>query len=142
VAFSKNPKTIEDVKSELFDKDQQVYLHPYPYANDPENISYSLDQVASTILEDIKGQKPNEIKKMIEAVDGGFFEGRLEYENFKKSDGSIDWDKYQEANSKVASQQIKAFVYCFSYGDDDRYGCALEHGDLFQNLPNIQTSYH
>jgi len=69
--------------------------------------------------------------------------------DFKKSDAI--WKKQHLLRSKLAKIDAKKFmddnagksIYIFEYSDNDgEFECTMEHGGIFQNLPNIVVSHH
>ena len=156
VAFKKVPNTKKELQNMLF---ENVPLYPHPYGNMdncPDN--YPTSEVAETVWQDMCGDgksKPQSVTmdEVSETFSYGYLEGSPDYDNFKKSgdDGEIEWNALRLAQNKFATQKRDEFVannpdcefFTFSYGDDDgEYGCALEHGDLFDKLPHQRISCH
>jgi hypothetical protein len=62
-----------------------------------------------------------------------------------------EWHEHDKAVEKAAGQLLAKYqdifdqsdVYMFEYSDNDgALGCAMEHGDLFEQLPHITISKH
>lgn len=171
VAFPREPKSVEDVKEMVFGEKER-FENPYADLQWRPNSteSWSADEVAKTIWEDIKEQKVNDIKAITESVSNGWFDdfddlpGHDSDEKWKKvrelnwndpeDNKKIQaiWDESEKENEKRAKKISKRFrevvgkeaqIYVFEFSDNDgEYFCALEHGEVFRNLPNIRTSYH
>lgn len=157
VIFPKVPKSAEDVKNMLFDKDQTIYSGNY-------GGDYSVSQVAETVWYDICNQKVNDINAATEEFEGYDSVGSPEYEDFKHLPKDDIWDAYSNALKIYAKEEMKKFfnlrklklkkinkestdetgaLYIFEYSDQDgTYGSALEHGDLFHKLKYIRISKH
>ena len=58
----------------------------------------------------------------------------------------FEWDLAHIVEKREALKFIEknkdGYIYLFNYSDDSEYGCALEHGDLFEKLPHIVISEH
>lgn len=154
VAFNKEPKTIEDVKKQMFGNEEEI-LHPY------DDCRFPTERIAETVFDDIKKQKVNNKTKIFEAIANGWFDGRPEYDYLssypqdkdpkKIREFELKEEEYekqcQEAAEKFVNKFIEdnkgKFIYTFHYGDNDgSYYCLLEHGEIFSKLNHIQTSYH
>lgn len=156
VFFPKEPKSAEDVKDILFDKDQKLY----GYYDD----FYPVDQVAKTVWDDICGQKKNNFEEAQEELESGGADDAPSYSDFEHIK---DWreksDAYNAAMEIYAKKKMKelfnvrkqklkklnnepiddVLFYIFSYSDNDSsYSAALEHGELFEKLKHVQISHH
>jgi len=143
IAFSKTPLSIKDVKQELFG-DREWYRNPF------RDEVYDAKQVSETVFNDIKNQESANLETVAEAISCGWFEGMVDYDDFKLPDGD-DWEAYTNANNKISKGIAKKFmesnkdkvIYTVSYADEDGpYFSALEHGTLFDQIPHIKTSCH
>jgi hypothetical protein len=161
VIFPKEPTCVEDVKNMLFEEGQDKYFSSY------DDESWSTDQVAETVWNDICEQEKNNFKDAIDIIKDGYLYGAdaPNYNDFGHiRDTSERWKAYDDARERYADKVIKDFfnlrklklkklnkepifdgvvMYCFSYSDNDSsYGSALEHGDLFRKLKHITASNH
>jgi len=152
LSIAKKPESIAEMQTLLF-KDKEFYYDPY-YDGDSGYFSnrtekYPASQVAETVFDDIRDQKPMSAEQVAEEMSSGWLDGGPDYNSFKK-DGNIDWKDYQKAcdsfNLKCAKELITEAkgkeLYVVEYSDDDSYGCALEHGNLFDNIDNYRISKH
>jgi len=167
VAFPHEPKSVKDVREMMFNGHQFL---DNPYDDDKTETKI----IAKTVWDDIKPQKrwkhATMLKRVAEAVRGGWNEGQPSYDDFRitpqhvteiEYDGKViitarpseqtDWKAYQEACDKHAQKLVDTLlekytgkcIYVFSYGDNDGdYFSVLEHGGIFNNLPHKQISYH
>jgi len=61
---------------------------------------------------------------------------------------TYDWDRYEAACDTWAHEKIKSLawdfknVYMFEYHDDSSFGSMMEHGGVFDALPNERMSHH
>lgn len=73
--------------------------------------------------------------------------------DYKDKNRQKEWDKYNESVKKWQDKAFKAFrkdpkfegkiLFRFEYSDNDSaLGSAMEHGDLFKQLPHIRISHH
>lgn len=158
VIFPKVPKSAEDVKNMLFDKDQTLY--------GAYDSNYSIEQVAETVWSDICNQEMNDFKSAAEEFSCGTLDGNdaPDYNDFRHiKDWQEQWKQYDAAKEVYAKKKMKEFLnvrklklkkinketiedialYIFEYSDQDgSYGCALEHGDLFHKLKHVRISKH
>jgi hypothetical protein len=149
VAFKEKPKSVEDVKNALFGSSDSRFSHPY------DAQSWGAWEIAEIVFNDLKDQKPNDLKKIIEAF-GGYLDESA-FPDVPKHPPYTDihdrkaWDKYAKDmdayEKKIAKEYIKdnkgAFVYTFEYSDNDgSLGCAMEHGGLFDALKHHRISRH
>ena len=154
VIFPTEPKSVDDVKNFLFDKEDEMYCK-----------DYTVDQVAKTVWGDICDQKKNDYNIILKEFESGHLniDGAPEYSDFSHiTDFSQKVKAYKKANRKfankvmnkffnlrklklkeIAKENIEESAYIFSYADEDgSYGSALEHGDLFSKLKHIRISKH
>jgi len=158
VIFPKIPKSAEDVKEMLFDKDQEKYYGSY-------NGAYPVNGVAKTIWCEIEEQEINNFDKakyILGNCSNYDYPDAPDYKDFKDSNGDYDWDKYNEAQNRYSENKLKEFFnmrklklqklnkedpdcvfYNFQFSDNDgSYYSALEHGELFKKLKHIKISNH
>jgi hypothetical protein len=141
VAFKKKPESIKEMQEALFG-DKTEYQSPYT------NACYEAETVAETVYGDLKNNIPKKDAVMLRA--SGCIPN-IDYNDYRGSDGTIDWDAYELDKTKKAKKIIdeffkenkESFIAEFSYSDNDGdYYCDLEHGGLFDNLPHIVISQH
>lgn len=160
VVFPREPKSMLDVKEMLFSDGETSYCSPY------DDKSWSVEQVAETVWNDICAQEKNNLVEAKERLMSGtiYDSDAPDYDDYRHIK---DWTKKMEAYNRdcgiFADKKMKEFfnirklklqqinnepidfgaLYCFSYADEDgSYGSALEHGDLFRNLKHIHISNH
>lgn len=160
VIFPKEPKSWEEVRDILFNKDEKFFYHPY------SDDRYSVDTVAATVYRDICNQEKNDLEKAVDVLSSGYDPTAPQYEDYRYYQNGkelINWDQYGIDTKKHAEERLKEFfnirklklkklnnetvedgiLYCFSYADDSgSYGSALEHGALFRKLKHITISNH
>ncbi len=119
---------------------------------------YPTLQIATTVWNDLKNQKPNRPIVIGRTIRHGWFEGKPDYFGEEFQTGKTG-DRLKDFNSKKYDRRCRveaggikkrflaehpdAFIYVFSYADEDgQYGSTLEHGGIFDKLPHIQISYH
>lgn len=147
VAFPEKPTNIKKVRKILFpDFSENVIFHP----ND-NTLVYPISKVCRTIIEDIKNQHPNDKQRIKDAIVNGWFssyEGLPGYPHYVLYRGGEDGEKEvkNRANNiieRFLNKYKNSYIYVFYYGDNDGdYYSTLEHGGVFENIPNIRTSYH
>jgi len=144
VAFPSIPKSSDDVHRILFNNDKKFNIEQY-------DRHLESSKASNIVYDAIKNQNVNDKNAIIESIGNGWFDGKPEMEKFKNSKGNVDWNAYEEASNKkalkIANKFIKdnkdAKIYVFSFSDNDGDdGVVMEHGEIFNNLPHIQTSYH
>jgi len=154
VAFPEKPRSAKHVKKMMFGDLENL---PAAYDFDDRPSEYGTMEIAKTIFSDIKGQKPNDRKNIVEGLEGwhedsddlfgaswdGLKYGTPEYEKHMS-----EWEKNHKKLLKSKADGIKkrnknGFIYTFSYSDNEGdYSCTLEHGDIFRNLDHIRISRH
>jgi len=166
VIFPREPKSIEDVRDMLFDKDQKTYDNPYydPEYYNIEDSGWDVNSVATTVWNDIQTQEKNDIDEAINEMSNGYLDDK-DAPKCSDFDYISDWAEYSNlydfARKKYSEKKFKNFLninkedyiekedvnhlifYIFTYADGDgNYFCALEHGGLFNNLKYIKISHH
>lgn len=130
VGYEKVPKTIEEVKKTLFDK-ETLYYDRYKCAYYEDN--YDLDKVADAVLNEQHEIKDvNELAEFLESHCGNWDEERLDRIKI-----SID----EATEIFKNNDSLKFCTYTFGDEDGDFFG-ALEHGDLFRRVWNMRYSNH
>lgn len=141
VAFPKDMEvTKEAIKDYVFG--DKKYIHYYDYSIDT-------DTAAERILEQMKDQKPSDLKNITDNCHG-WVEGYPELDNFRTMDNhKIDWVAYSRATdehrAKFVAQLITNLegkdVYAFEFSDNEG-DAALEHGGTFDRVPHERISNH
>ncbi len=148
VAFKTKPKNADEVKKILFGTQESISQFNY---------KFTANELAERIFNDIKSQKPNNIKQIKDNIDGYSEAHEIldkKYGESYKFNGlkmNIIWDIQEKLAKKIKNQKVKqfiednkdCFIYCFEYGDDNgSFECVLEHGNTFANLNHIIRSNH
>jgi hypothetical protein len=151
VAFAEVPKTVEEMRKMLFGN-TQTYAHPYQ-----EGHGYPTVQVAETVFKDLKAHKPILPDGVGEEVSGGYFEGypKIDLWEFHQDMTENERRTMYEEERRIIREAAEAFAanfikenvgkkfFVFSYSDNESsYESALEHGDLFRNMPHLRISHH
>lgn len=147
IGFPKKPETVAEMKETLFPEGKSQSIQCY-------GSTYGADQVAETVFNDIKDQKPLTKKKILAAIREGEFEGMPRYpDSIFRLNGQAyhdAWAKYEADRlvaaqafyeKKLATSKLKYFEVEYSDNDGD-YGSTLEHGDTFSNITHIRVSHH
>ncbi len=155
------PTTVEEVKDLLFPTEK--------YFSDPYNeTTWTTSHVAETVLKDIETAKELTDDEIVENLCSGWLEevepnwnpwDRNNRENYpeegtKEEKGAYHerskniTKKYSEEQRELARIYLKTFpkgkhVFSIEYSDNDgNYYCALEHGEIFDNIPHVRISHH
>ena len=144
------PTSVEELQRLLFKGTQSFHVY---------DDVVGAEQAAARVWGDFNGQVPMTLEDIAEELGQGWLDGAPSY--FKIV--TADWnDKALHAQQKTEYEgQLALFVkkliwekirpelnrgtqfYRFSYSDNDgAFEAALEHGDIFANLPHIQISHH
>lgn len=146
VAFDKPPTRWAEIMSLLFTPDQEHYVSPYSDA------SWSVSTVARTVYDGMK--QPADYQAILNAIERGWFDGIPSYPRAPSGETDeerrIRWGAYRKESNTAAKKLADRFIadnpgkifYIFEYSDEDQYGSALEHGELFNRLPHLKISYH
>ncbi len=154
VGFKTIPRNAEEVLGILFGENKEFYSSPFY-----DDRQWPTTQVAETVWTDMKDQLPLTKSQFFRATEdmASIDWNSEEFETIEKtrSDGSkymtTNWVAQEAAQKKESKTEASKFLeknteyyyYSFSYADEDGpYGCDLEHGDLFSNLPHIRISQH
>ena len=145
VAFPHNPKSVKDVQEMVFG-DTKNFVHPY------DSVVYAVEQISQIIWDEVKKQIPNNRNIINSAmhnvlVDYRDFEIPIENPQYP-GDYDFDYEGYTHANNQKVhgfmNKNDGCFFYHFEYSDNGggKISCAMEHGDLFKNLPHLVSSNH
>ena len=147
VGFQDIPKSMEDVKNELFPSSPDGTHFPGVWDD-----GYPIEQVATTVFNDMGGQVSNDFDKL-----GREFVGQwdgVEFPDYTNDDKEwrerwAEYSKKQKRGAYIAWGEFLRQVgqhlhlYLFEYSDNDgKYFSALEHGGVFDNLHHIKFSKH
>jgi hypothetical protein len=155
LAFEQKPENVFEMQRLLFGNEVE-FPNPYPDMRSNAPLSYPASEIAEIVFNDIKDQVPLCDTRLTAEVSSGYFEHDLfSYEHIrqlcKNEDGSTDYDKMQEMTDEEAKRVAKKFrarwpnreFYVVEYSDNDgSRSCAMEHGDLFAQIPHICVSKH
>ena len=142
VAFPKDfDQTADSIKKLLFDGVDVVAIY---------DDSLSTDTAASIIAKDLEGQMPNDKAKIMNALSHGHLSGSPSFDDFKLSDGNIDWEAYSQAGKKYVEAYLQRILaetedsnlFIFEYADDTSTGTVMEHGGVFNSVPHVCVSNH
>jgi len=150
VAFPRNPKNLEDVQDMVFGIEKHF---SQPYSDfDGWPADYTAEEISQVIWDGVKKQIPNNRNIVLSAMHNVYDD----YKAFEipaknpqyPGDYDYDYKGFEEANNKIVLDFMDThkgcFFYCFEYSDngEGHRGCAMEHGDLFHNLPHLVSSNH
>jgi hypothetical protein len=143
VALDEIPHSQAELRKMLFDDKQTIYE------------GFPVDQVVKTVFNDLMNQTPMEKDEVIKEFQSGYIPGRPAFPHYDSKlpqkeqnklwrDHEKECDKYGEKVAKeFNAKNKKRFFFRFHYSDNDgAYGSALEHGGLFDNVPNYSISHH
>jgi hypothetical protein len=146
VAFKKIPRTIKEIQEMLFKPGQELYSSPYT-----EN-TWPVEEIAGIVFGDMKGKLPLTVFEISELASEC---SDVDSEDFllpgEKKYGQVDWPKYEaackEAGQKIGQEFIDknsdSYFFEFEYADENgAQGSAMEHGDLFEQMPYFRISHH
>jgi len=147
IAFDEKPKDAKEVKKILFYNDKNTVRY-YDYVADTEDI-------AEQVFHDIKDQVPLNIFEVEEELSHGWIDGTPDYNYIQAEFGSDEWKKHwkkwEEARKKFHRKKAKELLdefkgkklFIVEYADEDgSFGCVMEHGDIFENIPHFRISKH
>jgi hypothetical protein len=163
VCFPKVPSDVNELRKMLFG-DEEIYQGPY-------GGEWSTRQVADTVWSVLRRQKPLSLREIAEEMDTSFrYGGTMESppdppqyppELYGRTDlsevdlqsirdqyerDSDEWNREFEVWQKRAARKFigdnPGQMFRFTFSDDDDYGAALEHGDVFAKLPHVRISNH
>jgi hypothetical protein len=162
VAFPYKPKSVEDLKTMMFGKQEWHYTGIYG-AKDQDAPT---QRIAESVFADI--EKKATKKEVFESIRNGWFTPYLIPElfpghqmaetshlSYQKEDERKEIDKIYKENDKINNQRAKAIADAFVDGHKDKYivvlsycdedgewQSILEHSGIFHRLDHIITSYH
>lgn len=149
VAFPRNLEISTDSVKEYLFKDKTA-ICAYDWHG-----TFSTEQIAEQVANDMSKQTPNDDKEIQEAM-GGHLPGAPNYEAFRvrKADGKgydYDWDAYEKANTEFSNKMAEKIkqefgemnIFTFEYSDNDgSFFCTMEHGGIFDGVPHLRVSNH
>lgn len=159
VAFPKKLETVDEVKTFLFRGDETFY-NPFPDTNNCN--SWGASFIANIVFDDAK--RPATKKEIVELLSNSWEAHKLAYDtlgvniNIGTLSRKEELKKYKETEEKCDSfckkygedcyrkfmrenKGKKVYIFCYSDNDGELQS-AMEHGGLFDNLPNIRISHH
>lgn len=145
VAFDRIPSSAEEMKKILFG-DREVFSSPY--GDDSWDTSY----IAKIVYDDFCEQgRPLDYDEILAACDGMIYIDYYDDSKYKNAKGDINYDLVEAESKVLTKKEANKFIsknkgryyYEFSYADENgSLGSAMEHGDLFSNVPHISISRH
>lgn len=149
VSFDKVPKSKTELCQMLFG-DQTEYHSPY------DTDYFAVDDVVDIVWYDMTENGPATIDQIKETMQGVHM-----YNDISRTVGQINdwvnmptdfdsnwnkswdnyWNQFHILIDKKAVDEKRTFVFEYSDNDGDLYS-AMEHGNLFQNIPNVITTSH
>lgn len=147
VAFKEPlPKDAAEVKSLLFGEEDSISCY-----GDPVSTKDAAEQVFS----DMQKAKPMTDDEVAKEVSSGYYDGYPDYPagiwNLPKEEYRKAWDDHKvrvrEGAKSLAREFLsknKGLVFLrFRYSDNEgEFGSTMEHGGVFDKLPNIRVSHH
>lgn len=137
VAFKKKPKTAEEMKKLLFGGDDRF---TYRYFDTEE--SWTTQEIADIVFNDLN--KEHWFPENDEGLSGKIT-GELAKSKIKAFVKYFCGETSEEMKDteKLIKENPKAVFFLFSYSDNrGAQGCAMEHGGLFDTLPNVSIGHH
>lgn len=173
VAFPEEPKNVKHIQKMMFG-DRLFYPDCWDEPEDKcnicekrftclteEHVGYSTELIADNIYKDIYNvyegvQKPNVLRKLIDALDEGHRPEYPAYDYTSMRDMSFEdtmkyINKRQQSKRKIARKLVKefmaknpgAYIYVFKFSDENGpFWSFMEHQDVFVNLPHMSASCH
>ena len=125
------PESAEELKKMLFGEQESIceYAHLG---------SFTTQAMADVVFDDIIDQKSRSDKE-IQYICGS--EGYLPYGDEDYEDMGDNPEEYSKDQSLLNKLGGK-LVFFFEFSDDDAFGTTMEHGDIFNKLPNQKFSKH
>lgn len=153
LALERKPDNAYEMQRWLFGNELEF---PNPYPGLGSVASYPASEIAERVFSDIKDKTQLTQGELVDEINSGWFQTDLFTEDHirefsKKEDGSTDWDRYQELMNEEAHMVAKKFktrwpnreLYVVSYSDNNPAPeTAMEHGELFAQIPHIVVSHH
>ena len=153
LALEKKPKSVFEMQRLLFGGDLDF---PNPMADYESIKSYPASEIAERVFNDLKDLMPLDDEQLVETICGGWFEHRWFDERTirqlcEDDKGNVNWDKFNEMRKDEAKRVAKDFrkrwpnrdLFVVSYSDNNPAPeSAMEHGDLFAQIPHIVVSHH
>ena len=146
VAFPSYPKSAQEVKDLLFG-DREKFSGPY------WEEEWSALEIAERVWNDMKKQIPNNKNVIMDRMHNVIIDSMDNYklppeDPNERWNYDYDWDSYSYDNDKVVMEFMDNhqghYFFHFTYADDGGsiQEAAMEHGDLFSNLPHLRSSNH
>lgn len=151
IALDKKPASIDDIYTIFGLEKGGVYHGPYSKGAFPN------DQVAQSLFNEITG--PLDKKELSEEfrydhdvnMDDFRTQGKIRLEGGKAYKEPYDWDAYEKACKESSMKKNKQFVdrhpgklfFNATYTDNEgAFGCAMEHGHIWNRVPHCKISHH
>lgn len=144
VALDHKPVDANDLMSMMFPNMPEDSLHHYDRWDRVE--SHTIKEISERVFNDLSTNESD-----ISDALNGWVPNAPDCDDFRKSDGMIDWDQYNIEYDKFKNQYTTdlmqknkgKFVFTVSYCDNDgAFGCFMEHSGIFENVSHEQISHH
>jgi len=141
LVFKKKPKSREDVQGYIWPNESRI---EYPYNDNDEHESFAVSEAAESVWNAIKDQKPLKAKDII----GEF---KCSHEIGYDRDVCRTWQEAELQRGIQAKKLSEEFrkknkgkiVYRVEYSDNEgKFGCTMEHGEVFHNIEHVSFSLH
>ena len=165
VAIPKDISSKEDLQSYLFGDRGWYYNVNAWHENDTPG--WPIETVMQTVYTDWCNSKPLTLDEMVDEYSSGYTDEYEQAEQIVKEEYGVKgfwdlgkddymeaWERQRDELRNLAIDKILKFVkdnndiliknfYKFEYSDNDgELHSALEHGDLFDNVPHLRISHH
>jgi len=163
IAVPMGCNTLGQLQDYLFGEVRK-YNNPHFHSEYSTDYNWSVSSVASVVFDGISEQDPKTDTELIEEYMSGYTSEFREAEMYTFQDMKIDnlsnisskdWNTYNEyfehhlkrlAQNKISrfiESNPECFFYTLSYSDNNgEFESALEHGNLFDNIPHLKVSHH
>lgn len=144
VALDHKPIDANDLMSMMFPNMLEDALHHYHKWDGIE--SHTIKEISEHVFNDLSTDETE-----IADAFSGWLPDAPEYDDFKKEDGTIDWDRHNieyekyrtQFTADVLNKYKSKFVFTVSYADEDgAFGCFMEHSGIFENVSHECMSHH
>ena len=157
--------TLGELQDYIFE-DKEVFRNPYVWNVDTDTHGWPVSTITAIVFRDISKQQPKTMEQLVAENCGGY---TPEYEqadedarkeagvtehtmyDMEREDHNRLYERSEELRTEYSQDKIQAFMTqnpeCFffvvEYSDSDgELWSAMEHGDLFENIPHIRISHH
>lgn len=137
VAFPYKPESVEELQNWLFPYENH-FVSPYA---EYDGRTWPVEVVAQIVFQQITKEAPEEeiIKELAYST---HYLSKFNHEDINVFRGMVDKDATKKAKQFLennAGKFICIFEYCDGVSDLES---AMEHGNLFKNLPHLISGHH